>query len=94
MEAPALQMLAALIMAWGAALIFIALRRGHDSTRSPTRRMAGAIGGLGFVLAGAALFVYGESTASKTLAVLAVVAVGVSWYMGRHAKKMDRAARR
>jgi CHASE2 domain-containing sensor protein len=93
MEAPGLQMFAALIIAWGVALIFIALRRGHDSTRSPTRRAAGAIGGLAFVLAGAALFVYGESMASKALAILAVVAIGVSWYLGRHAKKLDRAMR-
>ncbi|HEY4321538.1 MAG TPA: hypothetical protein VGM77_10210 [Gemmatimonadales bacterium] len=91
MDAPGLQMFAVLIMAWGAALIYIALRRGHDSTRSPIRRMAGAIGGLAFVLAGAALFEYENPMVAKTLAILAVVAIAASWYIGRHAKRLGRA---
>ena len=89
---PGLKVLAALIMAWGAALIAISFRPGKEQVHSLARRLAGATSGLAFVLAGAALFLEDSpDMVRKSLGIAAVIAVLVSWYIGRHVKKVDRA---
>jgi multisubunit Na+/H+ antiporter MnhB subunit len=92
-DAPELQMFGWLIFAWGVALMVIAMRRGKKQVHSPTRRIAGLLGGAVFCLLAAILIWAGSSTARETLLAAAVAAGAISWYLGRHAKKMDRAMR-
>lgn len=94
-NAPELQMLGWLIFAWGAALIVMSWRQRpkKEMVHSPTRRIAGALSGLVFCLL-ASILIWAETpTTRNVLLAAAVVAGGTSWYLGRHAKKMDRAMR-
>lgn len=92
-NAPELQMFGWLIFAWGVALMFIAMRPGKKQVHSPTRRIAGVLGGSVFCLL-AAILIWGDSsTTREVLLASAIVAGALSWYLGRHSKKMDKAMR-
>lgn len=84
-----------LVFAVGVGVMLIALLPRKSQVRSPTRRAAGATSGLVFCLLAAIVIVPGLSGgAQRALAIAAAVAGAVSWYLGRHAHKMDRMARR
>jgi hypothetical protein len=89
--APALKIFAWLVMAWGAGLIAIALMPGKEQVHSPARRGAGVAGGLFFVLAGGAVTLASTDTAMKGFLAAAIVAMLVSLYLARHARKVDKA---
>ena len=82
-----------LVMAVGIAVIFISEYPRKDQVRSPTRRISGVLSGLVFcLLAGVVLVPNASGTTQKSLATAAVVAGFASWYLGRHAHRMDRMA--
>jgi hypothetical protein len=84
-----------LILAVGIGVILITVVPRKDQVRSPTRRLAGVLSGLVFIfLAAVVLVPYSSAVVPKALVAAAIVSGGTSWYLGRHAKKMDRIARR
>lgn len=84
-----------LVFAVGIAVIVISEMPRKDQVRSPTRRISGVLSGLVYcLLAGIVIWPNVSSGMQKGLAVAAVVTGAASWYFGRHAKKMDRMARR
>ncbi len=93
-NAPELQILGWLIFAWGLALMVIAVRPSKKQLRSRTLRLAGLLGGAVFCLL-AAILIWAETANARKLLLAAAVAAGaLSWYLGRHARKMDRAIRK
>ena len=83
-----------LIFALGVGVILIAVIPRKTQVHSPTRRLAGALSGAVFCLLAAVVIVPGISgTTQKVLAIGAVVAAALSWYLGRHARRTDRAMR-
>lgn len=93
-NAPELQVLAWLLFAWGVALMIIAVRPGKKQVRSRTLRIAGVLGGAVFCLLAAIPIWADSSTARKVLAAAAIAAATLSWYLARHARKLDRAIRK
>lgn len=84
-----------LVFAVGVGVILIAVLPRKTQVHSPTRRAAGAASGLVFCLLAATVIVSGVSgNVQLGLAIGAAVAAAVSWYLGRHARSMDRMARR
>ena len=84
-----------LVFAVGVGVILIAVIPRKSQVRSPTRKVAGAASGVVFCLVAALLMLQGLSSSTQWgLAIAAVVATAASWYLGRHARKMDRLARR
>ena len=94
-NAPELQMFGWLIFAWGVALMYMSVRRGtkKEQVHSPTRRIAGILSGLVFCLLAAILIWSDSAVTRKALLAAAIIAGALSWYLGRHAKRMDRAMR-
>jgi multisubunit Na+/H+ antiporter MnhB subunit len=95
-NAPELQMFGWLIFAWGLALMVISVRlakKKQNQVHSRTRRIAGVLGGAVFCLLAAILIWANSSTSRAVLLGGAIIAAALSWYLGRHAKKMDRAMR-
>ena len=88
-----LRIFAWLIVAWGAGLVAIALMPGKEQVHSPARRAAGVTGGLFFVLAGGAVAFARNELVMKGFIVAAVVAMLLSLYLARHARKVDHALR-
>lgn len=84
-----------LIFVLGIAIIAIAtLSRGARS-RSPTRRIADCLTGAVLCLLALLLIMPNlERPTRIVVALSAAAAMGASWYLGRHARKMDRMARR
>lgn len=83
-----------LVFAVGVGVILISELPRKDQVRSPTRRMAGALSGLVFcLLAGVVLLPNVTATTQKALAIAAFIAGAASWYLGRHAHRMDRIAK-
>jgi uncharacterized membrane protein YiaA len=92
-NAPVLQVFGWLIFVWGVALMLIAVRPSKEQVRSPTARLAGVLGGAVFCLL-AAIPLWGSSgTLQKGFFIAAIVAGTLSWYLARHARKLDRANR-
>ena len=92
-DAPELQMFGWLVFAVGVAVIIISELPRKSQVRSPTRRISGVLSGLVFcLLAGVVLWPNASSTTQKILAAAAVAAGALSWYLGRHTKRMDRMA--
>jgi len=80
-----------LIFAWGAALIAIAVLPSKEQVHSMTRRAAGVLGGSVFCFL-AAILIWGDTTPLRNAFVAAAVAAAaLSWYLGGHARKVDRA---
>ncbi|MGH7593699.1 MAG: hypothetical protein ACRELE_07600 [Gemmatimonadales bacterium] len=95
MTDPALAALGWLVFAVGFGVILIAIVPRKSQVHSPTRRAAGAASGLVFcLLAGTVIVPDLTGSEQKGLAIAAAVAALVSWYLGRHSRKMDRMARR
>jgi hypothetical protein len=83
-----------LIFAVGIGVILIAIVPRKTQMRSATRRFAGVLSGLVFCLLAATVIIPGlPGSAQKGLAVAAAICGGTSWYLGLHARKMDRMAR-
>ncbi|HEY3934804.1 MAG TPA: DUF6107 family protein [Gemmatimonadales bacterium] len=84
-----------LIFAVGVGVILIAVIPRRSQVRSPTRRIAGVASGLVFCLLAGVVIIPGlGSSAQLALAIGAVAATIASWYLGRHARRMDRMARK
>ena len=82
-----------LIFAWGAALILIAVLPSKEQVHSATRRVAGVLGGSVFCFL-AAILIWGDTAQLRNgLVTAAVGAAALSWYLGGHARKVDRAMR-
>jgi hypothetical protein len=95
MTEPAVSALGWLVFAIGIGVILIAVVPRKSQVHSPTRRAAGAASGMVFCLLAGVVIVPGlTSGEQKGLAVAAVVATAASWYLGRHARMMDRLGRR
>lgn len=90
----ALRMFGWLIFAWGAGIVAIALFSSAGRVRSRTRRVADTLSGLFFCLLAGTVIV-GELMRTARIALLigAIVAGVASWILGRHARRLDRAAR-
>ena len=84
-----------LVFAVGIGVILIAVIPRKSQVHSPTRKVAGAASGIVFCLVAALLMLQGLSAGTeRALMVAIVIATAASWYLGRHARKMDRMARR
>jgi hypothetical protein len=84
-----------LIFAVGIGVILIAVVPRSTQVKSPTRRIAGVASGLVFCLLAGIVIIPGIGSRTQTaLAIAALIATAASWYLGRHARKMDRMARR
>jgi peptidoglycan/LPS O-acetylase OafA/YrhL len=95
MEEPAVVAFGWLIFAVGIGVILIAVLPRKTQVHSPTRRAAGVASGLVFCLLACVVLVPGiTSSEQKGLAIAALIATAASWYLGRHARKMDRMTRR
>ena len=95
MTEPAVSALGWLVFALGIGVILIAVLPRKTQVHSPARRAAGVASGLVFCLLACVVIVPGlTSGEQKGLAIAAVVATAASWYLGRHARKMDRMTRR
>jgi hypothetical protein len=95
MTEPAVSALGWLVFALGVGVILIAVLPRKTQVHSPTRRAAGVASGLVFCLLACVVIVPGlTSSEQKGLAIAALVATAASWYLGRHARKMDRMTRR
>lgn len=94
-DIPALAPVGWLVFAVGIAVIVISEYPRKDQVRSPTRRISGVLSGLVFCLLAGVVIVPNLSGATqKALAIAAVVAGTASWYLGRHAHRMDRLAKK
>lgn len=92
-NAPVLQVFGWLIFIWGVALMIIAVRPSKTQIRSHTARVAGVLGGAVFCLL-AAIPLWGSSgTLQKGFFIGAILSGTLSWYLARHARKLDRANR-
>lgn len=92
---PAVAVFGWLVFAWGAGIMAIALLSSFKRVRSPTRHVADALSGAVFcLLASTVIFGDMRSVVREALVVAAVAAALASWLLGRHAKRVDRAARR
>lgn len=91
----AVEMFGWLIFAWGAGIILIAVFGSFRRVRSPTRHVADALTGAVFCLL-ASTVIFGEisATARYVLVAAAVLSGLLSWLLGRHSRRVDRAARR
>lgn len=84
-----------LIFVLGLAIIAIALLSRGGRSRSPTRQIADCLTGAVLSLLALLLIMPNlERPTRLTIAISAAVAMGASWYLGRHARQMDRLARR
>jgi hypothetical protein len=83
-----------LVFAVGLGVVLIALLPRKTQVRSPTRRVAGALSGMVFcLLAGIVIIPEVSGAMQKVLLGGAVLCGALSWYLGRHARKVDRAVR-
>ena len=83
-----------LICAVGIGIFGIGVFARKSRERSGTRRMADALSGMVFILLGLTVILNEPGDSLLKGLVLAAVAAGLaSWYLGRHARRMDRAAR-
>lgn len=83
-----------LICAVGLGVFGIGVFALKSRERSPTRRIAAALSGAVFVLLGLTLVLNDPGGSLRTGLVIAAVVSGLaSWYLGRHARRMDHAAR-
>ncbi len=84
-----------LIFVLGIAIIAIAAFSKGARVRSPTRRIADCLtGGVLCLLALLLIMPNLERPTRLAVAISAALAMGASWYLGRHARKVDRMARR
>lgn len=84
-----------LVFAVGIGVILISVIPRKSQVRSPTRRLGGILSGLVFCfLASIVMLPDPGPLTIKVLVALAVICGGASWYLGRHARRMDRLARR
>ena len=83
-----------LIFAIGAGIIVIAAFVRGNRVKSPTKHVADALMGAVLCLL-SLIFILGDigRTGQRALFAAAVVALLASWYLGRHSRKVDRAAR-
>ena len=83
-----------LVFLLGAGMMLIAVLPRKGQVRSPARRLAGALSGLVFVLLAGIVIIPGISSGTqKALFVSAIVAGALSWYIGLHARRVDRVVR-
>jgi hypothetical protein len=83
-----------LICAVGFGIFGIGVFGRKSRERSGTRRMADALSGAVFILLGLTVILNEPADSLLKGLILAAVAAGLSsWYLGRHARRMDRAAR-
>jgi len=83
-----------LVFAVGLGVLVIALVPRKTQVHSPTRRAAGALSGMVFCLLAMIVIVPGATGATqKALFGGAILCGTLSWYLGRHARKVDRAVR-
>ena len=93
-DSAALSALGWLIFAVGVGVIVIAVMPRKTQMHSATRRFAGVLSGLVFCLLACTVIIPGvTSGAQKGLAIAAAICGSASWYLGLHARKMDRLAR-
>lgn len=86
----ALRMFGWLIFAWGAGIMAIAAFSSTARVRSPIRRIADALSGLFFCLLAATLIVGEVATTARLSVPAALIAGAASYFLGRHARRMDR----
>jgi hypothetical protein len=83
-----------LIAAVGIGILGIGVFAPKSRERSGARRLADALSGAVFILLGLTMILADPGDALRTgLMVGAAAAALSSWYLGRHARRMDRAAR-
>lgn len=83
-----------LITAVGIGIIGIGVLSRKSRERSPTRRIADTMSGLVFILLGLVVILdQPGDTLRNALIIGSVAAAMTSWYLGRHARRMDRAAK-
>lgn len=83
-----------LICAVGVGVFGIGVLAPRSRERSRTRRLADGLSGMVFILLGLTLVLNEPSDSVSTGLVVGAVVAGLgSWYLGRHARRMDRAAR-
>jgi hypothetical protein len=84
-----------LVFAWGAGIMAIALLSSFKRVRSPTRHVADALSGAVFCLLASAV-IFGDMSAvvREALVIAAIASALGSWILGRHARRVDRAAKR
>ena len=83
-----------LICAVGLGILGIGVFSRSSRERSGTRRIADALSGAVFILLGLTVILNEPSDSLRSGLVIAAVVAGLaSWYLGRHAKRMDRAAK-
>ena len=84
-----------LIFVLGIAIIAIAAFSKGARIRSPTRRIADCLTGAVLCLLALLLIMPNLDRPTRlALAIGAAAATGASWYLGRHARRVDRIARR
>jgi uncharacterized membrane protein len=83
-----------LICAVGLGIFGIGVFSPKSRERSPTRRIADALSGMVFILLGLTVILNEPSDALRNGLIIGAVAAALSsWYLGRHARSMDRAAK-
>lgn len=83
-----------LIGAVGIGIIGIGVLSPQSRERSPTRRLADMLSGLVFILLGLVVILDEPSDSLRNGLIIGSVASAMaSWYLGRHARRMDRAAK-
>ncbi len=83
-----------LICAVGLGVFGIGVFSPKSRERSPTRRVADVLSSAVFILLGLTLILNEPSDSLRTgLLIAAGVSGMASWYLGRHARRMDHAAR-
>ncbi|MGH7584010.1 MAG: hypothetical protein ACREL5_12370 [Gemmatimonadales bacterium] len=92
---PAVSALGWLIFAVGIGVILIAAVPRKSGRRSPTHRVAGVASGLVFCLLSGTVIMPGlTGNGQLALLIAGAVMAAASWYLGRHARRVDRMARR
>jgi hypothetical protein len=83
-----------LIGAVGLGIIGIGVLSPKSRERSRTRRIADALSGMVFILIGLTVILEDPGATIRNGLLVGAAASGLaSWYLGRHARRMDRAAR-
>lgn len=83
-----------LVFVLGLAIAGIATLSKGARLKSHARRAADALTGAALCCVALALIITGDRTVTYALLGSAVVVTAASWYIGRHARQIDRAARK